>query len=109
MLFLMILVILKQGKKIRGNIGAYKFTIKGIRKFNEERVAEKALTAYSGIPDDPSVKIRYHHPGEEAVLTRDGDDRIRIEFVKPVRAATPGQSAVFYDENGCVIGGGRIL
>ena len=55
------------------------------------------------------VKIRYHHPGEEAVLTMDGDDRIRIEFVKPVRAATPGQSAVFYDENGCVIGGGRII
>ena len=65
MLFLMILVILKQGKNIKVNIMAYKFTIKGIRKFNEERVAEKALTAYSGIPDDPSVKIRYHQPADD--------------------------------------------
>ena len=55
------------------------------------------------------VRIRYHHAGEEAVLTKAGDDRVCITFKAPVRAATPGQSAVFYDENGYVIGGGRIL
>ena len=32
-----------------------------------------------------------------------------IEFDKPVRAAAPGQSAVFYDEDDCVAGGGIIV
>ena len=56
-----------------------------------------------------AVRIRYHHAGEPAILTRTGEDRLLIRFEKPVRAAAPGQSAVFYDENGCIIGGGRIL
>lgn len=55
------------------------------------------------------VKIRYHHEGEQAVITRDSGETVRIDFEKPVRAATPGQSAVFYDENNCVIGGGKIF
>lgn len=45
---------------------AYKFTIKGIRKFNEEKVVEKTLTSYRGVPGDPEVKIRYNQEtGEE--------------------------------------------
>lgn len=45
---------------------AYKFTIKGIRKFNEEKIVEKTLTSYRGVADDPEVKIRYHQEtGEE--------------------------------------------
>lgn len=55
------------------------------------------------------VKIRYHHEGENAVITRDSEDTVRIDFDQPVRAAAPGQSAVFYDENNCVIGGGIII
>jgi len=31
-----------------------------------------------------------------------------LKFDKPVKSATPGQSAVFYDDYGCVIGGGII-
>ena len=31
-----------------------------------------------------------------------------MTFDEPVRFAAPGQSAVFYDENACVIGGGII-
>ena len=34
--------------------------------------------------------------------------KIKVTFDNPVRAATPGQSAVFYDADGCVIGGGII-
>ena len=56
-----------------------------------------------------SVRIRYHHAGTPAVLRRSGEDEITVSFEQPVRAATPGQSAVFYDEQGCIIGGGRIL
>ena len=45
---------------------AYKFIIKGIRKFNEEKVVENTLTTYRGVANDPEVKIRYHQEtGEE--------------------------------------------
>ena len=54
-----------------------------------------------------SVKIRYQHGGEQAVISM-SDGRVKVRFEKPVRAATPGQSAVFYDERDRVIGGGVI-
>ena len=54
------------------------------------------------------VKIRYAHKGEMAELEMAEDGRLRICFDHPVRAAAPGQSAVFYDGEGCVIGGGVI-
>ena len=71
---------------------------------------------FMSIPDIPEgqtvralVKIRYHHAGEKADISRDGEGTVRIVFDKPVRAATPGQSAVFYDDGNRVIGGGVIL
>ncbi len=54
------------------------------------------------------VKIRYRHAGQSAVIENAGSDLIRITFDEPVRSAAPGQSAVFYDDDGCVIGGGVI-
>lgn len=57
---------------------------------------------------EATVKIRYHHKGEKAIITGDGPYYARILFETPVKAATPGQSAVFYDENRCIIGGGII-
>ena len=56
-----------------------------------------------------NVKIRYHHKGGDAWLKMEGEDTLRIVFDEPVRAAAPGQSAVFYDEERCVIGGGKIV
>ena len=55
------------------------------------------------------VKIRYHHEGEQASVEMEGPDSVRIVFDRPVRAATPGQSAVFYDEENRVIGSGMII
>ncbi|MCR5687974.1 MAG: tRNA 2-thiouridine(34) synthase MnmA [Lachnospiraceae bacterium] len=53
------------------------------------------------------AKIRYHHEAAPAwASVRDG--RLVIEFDEPVRAAAPGQSAVLYDEDKNVIGGGII-
>ena len=54
------------------------------------------------------VRIRYQHSGENAFIERAGDGRVLVRFEKPVRAAAPGQSAVFYDSDDCVIGGGVI-
>ena len=57
---------------------------------------------------DCSVKIRYHHDGTKALIERTDDDTVKVTFEEAVRAATPGQSAVFYDDEGLVIGGGII-
>ena len=55
-----------------------------------------------------TVKIRYHHGGQPAVIALTDNDRVKVSFDEPVRAATPGQSAVFYDEEDRIIGGGII-
>ncbi|MCR4808175.1 MAG: tRNA 2-thiouridine(34) synthase MnmA [Lachnospiraceae bacterium] len=54
------------------------------------------------------ARIRYHHIPQDAVVSAAGDGMIRILFDEPVRAAAPGQSAVMYDEDDNVIGGGII-
>lgn len=57
---------------------------------------------------DCAVKVRYHHPGQKARICMREDGRVKIVFDESVRAASPGQSAVFYDAEDCVIGGGII-
>ncbi|MCI9065065.1 MAG: tRNA 2-thiouridine(34) synthase MnmA [Lachnospiraceae bacterium] len=59
-------------------------------------------------PREALAKIRYGHTGEKCVMERIGEDRIKCVFQKPVRAITPGQAVVFY-EDGYVLGGGTIL
>lgn len=53
------------------------------------------------------VRIRYHAPFVSATVTPIGDTRLLIETDTPVRAATAGQSAVFYDGD-TLLGGGII-
>lgn len=54
------------------------------------------------------VKPRYRHPGQPASVTMLADGRCRVLFDSPVRSAAPGQSAVFYDGEGRLVGGGVI-
>ncbi len=54
------------------------------------------------------VKIRYHHSPQPASVEMTGKGELRILFDESVPAPAPGQSAVFYDEQDCVIGGGII-
>jgi tRNA-specific 2-thiouridylase len=53
------------------------------------------------------VKIRHRHEGAPALIERSGDDEILVSFDEPQRAVTPGQAAVFYDDD-VVMGGGWI-
>lgn len=54
------------------------------------------------------VKVRYHHREQAAKIYIMEDGNIKVMYEEPVRGAAPGQSAVFYDSNDCVIGGGVI-
>ncbi|MCH5260287.1 MAG: tRNA 2-thiouridine(34) synthase MnmA [Lachnospiraceae bacterium] len=68
---------------------------------------------YMGMEDLPQprkviAKIRYAHGGEECTIERTEEDVIKCTFVRPVRAITPGQAVVFY-EDGYVLGGGSIM
>ena len=54
------------------------------------------------------VKIRYSRASYPAVVEKLMDGRAKVEFLTPARAPAPGQSAVFYREDGLVIGGGII-
>lgn len=54
------------------------------------------------------VKIRYNHRGTWGWIEKTGADEVTCTFEEPQRAVTPGQAAVFY-ENDCVLGGGTIL
>jgi tRNA-uridine 2-sulfurtransferase len=61
-------------------------------------------------PTEPikvSVKIRYNHKGCSAVVERVSGERVSVRLREPQRAVTPGQAAVFYQED-LVIGGGWI-
>jgi tRNA-specific 2-thiouridylase len=64
----------------------------------------------SGVPDARTlqVRLRYRAPLTEAkIIPEDGslNGNIRVELAEPIRAITPGQSAVFYQGDRCLGGG----
>ncbi len=83
---------------------------------NEELFASKMLVRdinYMAIEDfedglECIVKVRYAHKGTPAKIYHEGDG-IRVEFEENVRAITPGQAAVFYDNERRVLIGGIIV
>jgi len=64
----------------------------------------------AGRPLHVLARIRSRHPEQTASLTLGDGGRGTLEFDEPVRAAAPGQSAVFYDRARpeLVLGGGII-
>jgi tRNA-specific 2-thiouridylase len=88
---------------------------------SEEDLAHSSLSVrgvnlqkYASIPEtglQTLTKIRYKDGGTPAWVYPTADpNRVRVVFAEPVKAATPGQSAVFYDGEDFqdVIGGGWI-
>lgn len=58
-------------------------------------------------PIKVKTKIRYSSKETSSTIYKLDDKTIKVVFDEPVRGATPGQSAVFYDED-IVVGGGKI-
>lgn len=54
-----------------------------------------------------NAKFRYRQPDVQVTITFISSQLINVTFAKPMRAITPGQSAVFYDGDIC-LGGGII-
>ena len=62
-------------------------------------------------PSEPmlvQVKIRHRHQSALATIDMTTEDEVLVTFAEPQRAITPGQAAVFYD-NEVVVGGGWII
>ena len=55
-----------------------------------------------------TARIRYNHPGTPATVITSGDGKAKVKLHAPQRAITPGQAAVFYQDD-LVIGGGWIM
>jgi tRNA-specific 2-thiouridylase len=59
-------------------------------------------------PIEVAAKIRYNHPGTPATLFPQENGRTKVKLHTPQRAITPGQAAVFYQDD-LVVGGGWIM
>jgi len=60
-----------------------------------------------GTPFEAFIRIRQNHKPARALVRVNAGSAI-MEFAEPQRAAAPGQSAVFYDSEGFVLGGCAI-
>jgi tRNA-specific 2-thiouridylase len=58
-------------------------------------------------PIEVTAKIRYNHPGTAATVTPTGNGHVKVKLHSAQRAITPGQAAVFYQDD-LVVGGGWI-
>lgn len=54
------------------------------------------------------AKFRYRQPDQEVKVSILSDKSIKVDFIQPQRAITPGQFVVLYDKNGMCLGGGTI-
>lgn len=66
--------------------------------------------AVGDIPEEMEAvgKIRYNHRGDRCKVKRIGEDLLECTFETPVRAVTPGQALVLYQDDH-VLGGGTIV
>ena len=72
-------------------------------------VKQLNLIKYQKLPAELSVttKIRYRDAGSESIVVPKNAHEAAVYFSDPVKSITPGQAAVFYEDND-VVGGGWI-
>lgn len=56
-------------------------------------------------PFEAQARVRYTATEQSAIITPTDQDKLQIEFKKPQRAITPGQSIVLYNQNTVLAGG----
>jgi tRNA-specific 2-thiouridylase len=76
------------------------------RELHANRLNWISIPALSG-PIRIQAKIRHRHEPAWATLSPAGDDLAHVVFDEPQRAITPGQAAIFFQEDE-VVGGGWI-
>lgn len=77
------------------------FSVASINWQQEEFAARESFKAM--------VKIRYNSPAQIANIINNAKNSVTVEFEEPKSAITPGQSAVFYDENNEYVLAGGII
>ncbi len=78
--------------------------------YKKDLVADRINWISGGKLESPlsaKVRIRYKHKEAKALLSPGDSGKIHVEFEKPQRAITPGQAAVFYEDD-VVLGGGVV-
>ncbi|MFH1255612.1 MAG: tRNA 2-thiouridine(34) synthase MnmA [bacterium] len=78
--------------------------------YNKKLIAEN-VHWISGIKPNARLQcravIRYGHKPEKCLVSKNGKNNFKVEFLKAQRAIAPGQSVVFYNKDK-VLGGGVI-
>lgn len=72
-----------------------------------DRLNWMAVDGLHGNEMQVMAKIRYSHKGAPCVIREIGEDLVECRFLEKVRAVTPGQAVVFYEDE-YVVGGGTI-
>ncbi len=84
----------------KGDLLSREFNVHSLNLIKMAKLPQDGVQAF--------IKIRYNGSGYPGRVYPLDKSRARITFDNEQEAVTPGQSAVFYDENNCVIGGSII-